>query len=204
MKLFKSLAPALKEREGVQALKLTIKKGAFPSELLDFPNIEELYLDGVCESFPATFFGWEKLKILTVKWPSFKGNLTPIFQLPNLVNLKIIETPMSTLLLPLGHARAPLTTLTIKDCGLKSLPHELSILDTLEEMNLSGNKLAELPLTLTELTRLKRLNLDHNSFTHFPDHVRKVPRLQHLSMDGNLFSQEEKERVQRDFHLWIN
>jgi hypothetical protein len=38
----------------------------------------------------------------------------------------------------------------------------------------------------------------------FPDQIKKMSRLHHLSIDGNHFSEEEKERIQREFHLTIS
>jgi Leucine-rich repeat (LRR) protein len=202
-KLFKSISSALADRNKVEALKMNVKGEEFPQELLDFPYLRELYLEGPCKKFP-TSPNWKHLKILSIKWPLFLGDLSDIFALPSLENLKIIETPLKQFLLPLGYAMAPLKSLTIKDCGLEKLPEEISMLNELNEMNLSGNKLTQIPASFEDLIHLKRLNLDHNSFTHFPDVVKKVPALSHLSIDSNNFSDDEKARIQREFHIWVN
>lgn len=204
MKLYKNLTTASKEREEVSALKISIKEEIFPEMLLDFPNLTELYLEGNCKKFPTVSPSWNKLKVLSIKWPHFQGDLSSLFSLPNLENLKIIETPIQTFLLPLGHASAPLKSLTVKDCGLKSLPEEISILTYLNELNLSGNNLSWLPHAFVALRLLKRLNLDSNRFQKFPDFIKNMPALSHLSIDGNEFSEEEKERIQREFHIWPN
>lgn len=204
MKLYKTLSSATQAREDVTALKINIKGDGFPSELLDFPNLEELYLEGNCKEFPFDGVTWEKLKILSIKWPAFTGDLSLLFRLPKLENLKIIETPLKTFLLPLGHAPAPMKSLTIKDCGLKTLPEEIGMLESLTEANFSGNNLSALPHGFNDLKFLKRLNLDHNQFVEFPDSIKKMQNLSHLSIDGNLFSEEEKERIQREFHIWPN
>ncbi len=124
--------------------------------------------------------------------------------MPHLENLKIIETPLDTFLLPLGFTPAPVKSLTIKDCGLKKLPEEISMLWNLREMNLSGNDLESLPKSFMDLQQLKRLNLDHNHFSTFPDAIKRMPHLKHLSIDHNVFPNEEKERIQREYHLWPN
>lgn len=203
MKLFKSLAQATREREEVRALKINVKEESFPENLLDFPNLGELYLEGNCKRFPSTP-GWAQLKVLSIKWPLFNGDLSPLFDLPALENLKIIETPMKSFRLPLGHAAAPLKSLTIKDCNLEKLPEEISMLQEVTELNLSGNKLTRLPASFIALKNLKRLNLDKNSFSKFPDAIKSIPALGHLSIDGNQFPEEEKERIQREFHIWVN
>lgn len=204
MKLYKNLGEAAKDRKEVRALKISIKGDDFPHEILDFPNLGELYLEGSCKKFPTHSPSWTNLKVLSIKWPNFHGDLSSIFKLPNLENLKIIETPLVTFLLPLGHAAAPLKSLTIKDCGLKSLPEEIAMLLQLNEMNLSGNTLKNLPFAFIELKKLKRLNLDYNQFQNFPDFIKKMPKLSHLSIDHNQFSEDEKERIQREFHISPN
>lgn len=204
MKLYKNLGQASKDRTEVQALKISVKGEEFPEEILDFPNLGELYLEGNCRKFPADAPVWENLKVLSIKWPNFDGDLSSIFKLPSLENLKIIETPLSTFLLPLGRAPAPIKSLTIKDCGLKALPEEISMLWQMKEMNLSGNSLRSLPKSFIDLKNLRRLNLDDNKFETFPDDIKRIPALGHLSIDRNLFSEEEKARIQREFHIWPN
>lgn len=203
MKLYKNLSQASKEREDVQALKITIKEESFPENLLDFPNLGELYLEGNCKHFPVSP-KWSQLKVLSIKWPQFTGDLSSLFSLPALTNLKIIETPMKSFKLPLGHAAAPLTSLTVKDCALSKLPEEISMLEHLTELNLSGNQLDKLPVSFIELKKLKRLNLDQNAFSKFPDFIKKMTSLGHLSIDGNAFSDDEKARIQREFHIWVS
>jgi Leucine-rich repeat (LRR) protein len=203
MKLHKNLTSALKERTEVSAIKLSIK-GSFPVELFDFPNLEEVYLEGDCSDLPNTIAGWSKLKLLSLKWPGFKGNLSHLFCLPKLENLKVIETPVKTFLLPLGQVPAPLRFLTLKSCGLQKLPEEFSMLSGLEDLHLGGNELNELPHSFHELQKLKRLNLDQNNFKKFPDQIKGMKTLSHLSIDGNKFSEDEKARIQREFHIWVN
>ncbi len=201
MKLYKNLGAARQERLDVQALKVTIKGDEFPPEIFDFPNLEELYLEGDCKNFDLRTSVWKKLKVLSIKWPYFKGDLSSLFKLPRLENLKVIETPLTSFLLPLGHSVSPLKSLTIKDCGLNFLPEEISILSELNLMNLSGNNLKSLPHAFIDLKRLKRLNLDQNHFEVFPDLIKKMPGLSHLSIDHNLFMEEEIARIQREFHI---
>jgi Leucine-rich repeat (LRR) protein len=203
VKLYKNLATALKEADQVKAIKISLC-GKFPEELFLLTELEEAYLEGSCDVLPMNFKGWSKLKILSVKWEGFTGDLSALFRLPTLQNLKIIETSIKTFLLPLGLIPAPLKHLTIKSCGLEKLPEEVSMLQSLEELQLQGNELNTLPFAFKELKQLKRLNLDQNRFQKFPDQIRSMPKLGHLSIDGNEFSEEEKERIQREFHIWPN
>ncbi len=204
MKLYKNLTTALKEREQVTAIKLSIKEKQFPTALFDLTNLTEAYLDGECTEFPDHIHGWKNLKTLSIKWDFFSGDLSGLFSLPSLENLKIIETPMKHFLLPLGKINAPLKYLTIKSCKLEKLPEEISMCASLLEMHLPGNKLSTLPFSFKDLTHLRRLNLDHNLFHEFPDQIKLMKNLGHLSIDGNEFSEEEKARIQREFHIWPN
>lgn len=204
MKLYKNLSTALTEREEVRAIKLSLKDQNFPARLFDLPNLEEAYLEGECKNFPDKIAGWKKLKILSIKWEKFSGDLSPLFTLPCLENLKIIETPIKTFILPLGQITAPLKFLTIKSCNLEKLPEEISMCQELQDLYLPGNKLKELPFAFKELHKLKRLNLDSNAFVHFPDQIKSMPNLGHLSIDGNKFSEDEKARIQREFHISPN
>ncbi len=204
MKLYKSLSAALKERDDVRSLKLNLKDQKLPAELFDFPNLEEAYLEGSVENFPDLINGWNKLRILSLKFVGNKSDLSAVFSLPSLENLKIIETPIKVFLLPLGKINAPLKFLTIKGCGLEKLPEEISMITTLEELHLPHNALNSLPFAFKELRLLKRLNLDSNQFIKFPDMFKQMPKLIHLSIDGNHFDDEEKARIQREFHIWTN
>ena len=204
MKLYKNLSSALKERDDVRAIKISIKSQKFPVEIFDFPNLEEAYLDGECESFPDSIPGWSKLKILSIKWANFTGDLSAVFSLPSLENLKIIETPIKMFLLPLGKINAPIKFLSIKSCGLQKLPEEVSMLVFVQEMHLPGNALTELPFSFKELSSLKRLNLDNNSFQKLPNQIKQMKNLAHLSIDSNQFDEDEKARIQREFFIWPN
>ncbi len=203
MRLFKSLAEASRVPLEVTALKLNLKETVFPESLFEFPNLSELYLEGNCKNFPELKGAWRKLSTLSIKCPGISADLSALFTLPSIINLKILDTPMERFYLPLGVASWSLTSLTVKDCGLLNLPEEISMVTGLKEMNLSGNKLSKLPYSFPELRNLKRLNLDGNEFSKFPDMVKSMPKLSHLSIDGNPFPEEERDRIQRTFHLWL-
>lgn len=203
MKLHKNLTNALKEREEVRAIKLSLKDD-FPRELFDLTELQEVYLEGSCKTFPDIISGWKQVRLISIKWEEFTGDISSLFRLPKLENLKIIETPVNSFRLPLGSVAAPLKFLSIKGCGLKTLPEEISMLTELAELHLPNNELSVLPYSFRELKKLKRLNLDSNNFSVFPDFIKKMPQLGHLSIDNNAFSEDEKDRIQREFHIWPN
>lgn len=198
MKLYKSLSVAIREREKVTALKLTLTND-FP-DLSLFPNLQDLYLDGELETLPDDIY-YSPITLLSIRFVNLKNDLSRFFSFPKLTNLKIIDTPMKTFKMPMGYSTAPLKFLTIKDCGLEVLPKEIEMLEHLTELNLSGNQLSALPDSFVNLERLKRLNLDQNKFSLFPDQIKRMQNLSHLSIDSNKFPDEELDRIQRHFHI---
>jgi leucine-rich repeat protein SHOC2 len=204
MTLHKSLTTALKVRETVSALKLTIREGHLPIELFHFPQLQELYLDAPnLTDVSINLAAFSQLKVFQLRAPQLKGSMVELFRLPKLENLKAIDTPLHPLRLSLGGSRAPLKFLTLKSCGLRELPIEFGELTTLEEIYLPQNQLTTLPITFSDLTKLKRLNLDSNHLALFPSILSKLPHLKHVSMDHNLFNEEERERIEREFHLLV-
>jgi Leucine-rich repeat (LRR) protein len=203
MKLFKALPKNQDELSEVYALKFKVKSKDFPQEIFLIPELKELYLEGVCENFHLREQAFLKLKKLSVHFPFLENQLTDLFGLSELENLKIQETPVRKILFPIGRKLAPLKSLTLKKTQLTELPLEISMLSELEELSLSQNELSALPDSLQDLTKLKRLNLDQNKFKFFPEIILKIPHLSHLSLDGNLFSENEKERIQRKYQLTV-
>ncbi|MGE3611697.1 MAG: leucine-rich repeat domain-containing protein [Bacteriovoracaceae bacterium] len=202
MKLYKSLNAAMKEPMIVKALKISIQDQKDFEVISNFPLLEELHLEANDIKFPSKV-PWEKLRTLSIKVSNPTHPITPLFLLPKLENLKIIETPLKQLILPIGASLPNLKQLTIKNCGLEMLPEEISTFTQLNELSLPQNQLHTLPKSFQFLTHLKRLNLDQNLFTQFPDLLAKLPKLSHLSIDENQFIQEEKERIQREFNIWL-
>jgi Leucine-rich repeat (LRR) protein len=203
MKLYQNLNVALKDAREVKALKLKINARFLPPDLFELSKLQFLYLEGNFEQLPEEIFKLRDLKELSLKSPNFKGNLAIAFKLPSLVNFKVFDTPLRHLDLPLGHSTSALTSLTLKNTRLESLPEEIFQLYSLKEMNLSGNQLSSLPFGFGQLKNLRRLNLDLNQFYKFPNLITSLPSLHHLSIDDNPFSDEEKARIQRVFHLHL-
>ncbi len=203
MKLFKSLPKNPEDFKELYALKLKIKTSELPSDILLIPELRELYLEGICEHLKIDEHSFLKLKKLSIHFPDFKDNLSEVFGLSELENLKIIETPLKKIRFPIGKRLSPLKSLTLKKTQLSELPLEISMLSMLEELSLIQNDLTTLPDSIKDLKNLKRLNLDQNKFTTFPKVILEIPHLTHLSVDGNLFSEEEKERIQREYQITV-
>ena len=70
-------------------------------------------------------------------------------------------------------------------CGLTELPEEVfALADTLEVLNLSGNRLRDLP-DLSRLHRLKVLFCSDNAFTAVPEHLGDCPSLSMVGFKSN-------------------
>lgn len=71
--------------------------------------------------------------------------------------------------------------------GLERFPEEiLTLADTLEVLDLSGNRLSELPDGFARLHRLKILFLSGNAFRRLPDVLGRLPALEMVGFKSNL------------------
>jgi len=71
-------------------------------------------------------------------------------------------------------------------CGLTELPPEvLALADTLEVLNLSGNRLTSLPPDLGRLHRLKIIFCSDNHFIHLPEVLGDCPALEMVGFKAN-------------------
>ncbi|MFM2587478.1 leucine-rich repeat-containing protein kinase family protein [Vibrio sp. TBV020] len=69
---------------------------------------------------------------------------------------------------------------------LTELPSEiLSLADSLEILDLSGNQLTDLPDWLADLPKLKIVFASNNCFTHLPDVLGRCPELDMIGFKGN-------------------
>lgn len=82
-------------------------------------------------------------------------------------------------------ALAGLTRLDLS-ADLTALPPEVyGLADTLEELNLSGNRLTDLPHDLTRFKKLKVVFGSDNAFTHLPEVLGDCPQLQMVGFKAN-------------------
>lgn len=71
-------------------------------------------------------------------------------------------------------------------CGLKTFPEEIiSLADTLEILDLSGNDLSELPDSVAQLKKLKIIFFANNKFTVFPKILALCPALSMIGFKSN-------------------
>lgn len=78
------------------------------------------------------------------------------------------------------------THLDLRDCGLEKLPAEvMTLADTLEVLDVSGNALSTLPHDLSRLTKLHTLFVSGNRLTVLPAVLGQLPRLDTLGLKAN-------------------
>jgi hypothetical protein len=68
---------------------------------------------------------------------------------------------------------------------LAFIPKDVFGIRTLEELDLSNNKITALEPAIAELFRLKVLNLENNAITELPEEVMQLPKLSTLGLKGN-------------------
>jgi leucine-rich repeat protein SHOC2 len=82
-----------------------------------------------------------------------------------------------------------LTSLCLRNNRLKSLPDDcFAGLDSLKELDVSGNALTELPNTITLLGNLEYLNCSTNSLTNLPLRIGMLQSLRNLQCANNLLT----------------
>jgi hypothetical protein len=82
------------------------------------------------------------------------------------------------------------TRLDLRGCGLSELPVEvLSLADTLEVLDVSGNALTALPDGLSQLRRLHTLFASGNRFTQLPRVLGQLPALDTVGFKANRISE---------------
>lgn len=78
-----------------------------------------------------------------------------------------------------------LTSLSLANNAIATLPDSFGSLENLEIFDLSGNQLATLPSSLSRLVRLRHLALHSNRFTTLPSAIGSLKDLTHLDIARN-------------------
>jgi hypothetical protein len=95
-------------------------------------------------------------------------------------------TPIQTLARLRAGELQGCTRLDLRGCGLTELPVEvLTLADTLEVLDLSGNALSSLPDGLARLTKLHTLFASFNRFSALPPVLGRLPLLDTLGFKAN-------------------
>lgn len=95
------------------------------------------------------------------------------------------------------------TTRLDLSCGLTTLPDEvLALADSLEVLNLSGNRLTSLPHWLPRLTRLKVVFGSDNPFTELPEVLGECPSLEMVGFKACRIARVSAAALPRDLR-WL-
>ena len=163
---YRSLAEALQEPMLVKRLDLSGQAlQRFPTEVLLFPNLEELRLsrDGISK-LPPEIGQLKRLRLLDLS-----GN--PIVTLP---------TEFTQL-----HALEELFLNDDPELDLEGDLNLLSQLPKLRILHLEGDGIEQLPGCIIELRRLEELYLTNNEFETFPREVMGMPMLKLIDLRTN-------------------
>ncbi|XP_077983172.1 malignant fibrous histiocytoma-amplified sequence 1 homolog [Glandiceps talaboti] len=86
--------------------------------------------------------------------------------------------------------------------NLDTFPTDLSRLNGVQVLYLTGNKLRTIPKWIDKLDELRELHLDDNLFEEFPSNVCELKNLQQLTLNSNKLNSLPKELVKLE-HLKI-
>lgn len=88
-------------------------------------------------------------------------------------------------------------------CGLEDFPREIfDLADTLEVLNLTGNRLRSLPDDFARLTRLRILFCSENRFDHLPEAIGACPQLSMVGFKANAIEQLSAASLPRSLR-WL-
>ena len=82
-----------------------------------------------------------------------------------------------------------LQSLTLQNCGLKSIHADIGKLTKLENLNLSYNKITALPTSVSGLKNLVNVDLSGNKLTALPTNAKYWTKVESLDLSGNAFVQ---------------
>lgn len=81
-----------------------------------------------------------------------------------------------------------ITTIYGQEIGLRAIPENISLLDKIETLVLSGNYIEKLDKNLFYLKNLKHLKLQYNRIEELPDNFNTLKNLVELDLEKNKFS----------------
>lgn len=162
-----------------------------------FPFLVGLYLklpkSGI---LPPEIGRLRSLRILTISGND-NVTLTPeIGRLHFLTMLEIKQSGLTTLIPEIFQLKA-LNTLIIRDHHLRAIPSEIARLQNIEYLNLDcerkGNGLKSLPPEIGLLQSLRFLAANRNQIARIPPEIGQLPSLRHLLLSDNQITTLPKE-----------
>eukprot|EP01119_Soliformovum_irregulare_P012881 TRINITY_DN3370_c0_g1_i1.p1 TRINITY_DN3370_c0_g1~~TRINITY_DN3370_c0_g1_i1.p1 ORF type:complete len:2124 (-),score=675.67 TRINITY_DN3370_c0_g1_i1:56-5518(-) len=109
-----------------------------------------------------------------------------ILQLSAISELRLEANPLAEVLQKIYKAWAKKAAeLDLRNLGLKYLPADIRILDSLTSLDLSENMLVSLPPQIGKLTKLVSLDISHNQLEDLPYQMENLIQLEKLNFVGN-------------------
>lgn len=139
---------------------------------------------------PNTFEDKFEIKSLTFDPPCFSEHFSEmnlsIFKLPELIELHLIQSPLTKLISPSDHMLNNLRVLNLFGNKLKDIDDDFCF-PALEELNLGGNYINEIREGMFDgVPQLRVLNLSANGISNIPREVlENLPRLRELRLNSN-------------------
>mgnify|MGYP001330594028 CR=1 FL=1 len=204
MAIYKNLKKALADSDNAFTLNIKTKGEKLPSELIDLPKLEALYIKSTeLSNLDFPFEKLTKLKVFYVGSPKLQTLTESILTHPTLETLSATDSNIQELELR-PNLNLNLKTLLLNKNKMTSVPKYLEHLESLENLNLSDNQLTELPEVLRLLNNLKTLSLNRNQLTTLPiELVKNWKSLHSLSLDGNKFDEETKDIIEQELNYWF-
>jgi len=165
----------------------------FPSEVLNYPNLEVLIIDAEYEkennffTLPSVITQLKKLKFFSLKYCKIQQLPESIGELQNLQELDLSNNQLNTLPESIGELQN-LQYLYLWSNQLNTLPESIGELQNLQELDLSNNQLSILPESIGELQNLQYLYLEMNQLSILPKSIGELQNLQELYLQMNQLS----------------
>lgn len=152
-----------------------------PAEFAELTNLRSIKLayNNLQDIGPLTRN--TKLQSIDVSGNNLKADVSPIYALPDLEELVLINTEQTSISPKVAEAKK-LKRLNISYNSIAELPVELAKIAGLEILNIGNNKLTTLPSELSTLKNITEFAMTGNVFSDIPETVQELLRGKKISI----------------------
>lgn len=190
---FYSIEQAMQKPDSIFRLDLRNQKlAAFPKEILQFKNLNELWLSkNQLKEIPTEIAQLSNLQSLDVSNNVLTTLPESIKTLKNLKKISLTNNPQidESQVINLLTQLPKLQSLEMNFCKINTLPASINLMKQLKDLQMTGNELENLPDEIGDLANLEFLVVNRNKLTTLPDGIGKLQKLQLLYADSNQISQ---------------
>lgn len=203
MAIFKSLKKALTDIENATTLKLSIKDGLIPKDLIQLENLEQIFIQSNnlhtldCRHFPKS------LKSLNIQDSSLRIIQDSLFDLENLRILNLSYCNIQSFSVDLTK-HSYIESINLSNNKIECLPQNMESFTKLKMLNLSKNNISTLDEKILFLSSLEDIDLSVNKLTSIEINLNKLPKLNSLCLDNNSFSDEIKAALSSQYNIWFD